>query len=67
MRYKVNGAKIFIEAFVRMTAIINFIAMVRFLKTTCCSILKHLLAANFKDKRFFSLIFTYFGIVKING
>lgn len=67
MQYKLNGANISIEAFAKMIAIMNSIAMSHFFETMCYGIFVHLLAIGSKNRRLFSSISTYFGIVKTNN
>lgn len=67
MRYKDNYVNNFAEIFARMTAIINFKAMACFFKAIYYGILKYLLATGSKNREFFSLVFIYFGIVKIKN
>ena len=50
IRYKDNGVNNSAEAFARLTATMNPVAMARFFEATCRSIFEHLLAAGFKDR-----------------
>ncbi len=67
MRYELNGANTSAEAFARITATMNSVAMARFFEATCRGIFEHLLAAGSKDGGLFSPISTYFGTVEKNG
>lgn len=66
MQYKENDVNNSIEAFAKMTAIINLVAIARFFEATCYTIFEHLLAAGSKDGWLFGLISTYFGIIATN-
>ncbi len=67
MRYELNGANTFAEAFARMTAIMKPVAVARSFKATYLGIFEHFLAADSKDGRLLGLISTYFGIVETNN
>ena len=67
MWYKENGVNNSAEAFLRMIATINPIAVACFFEATCHGIFEHLLADSFKDGGLLGFISTYFGIVEING
>ena len=67
MQYKFNGANTSIEAFAKMTATMNPVAIVRFFEATCRGIFEHLLAVGSKDGGLFGPISTYFGTVETNG
>ena len=67
IQYELNSGNTFAEAFARMTAKMNPIAIIRFFEATCHDIFEHLLATGSKDGGLFGPIFTYFGIVESNG
>ncbi len=67
MQYKLNSANTSAEAFIRITIIINLVAMAFFFETICHGSFEHLLATGSKDEGLLDLISTYFGIVEING
>ena len=67
IRYKNNGVKNSAEAFVRMTATMNPVAMTCFLEATCYGIFEHFLAAGSKDGGLFGPVSTYFDIVETNS
>lgn len=67
MRYKDNGVNNSVEAFARMTATMNPVAVARFFKATYCGIFEHLLAAGSKDGELFGPVSTYFGTIETNG
>lgn len=67
MQYEENSVNNSIEAFAKMTAIMNPIAIARFFKAICYDIFEHLLAAGSKAEGLFGLISTYFGIVEANN
>lgn len=57
----------FQKIFARITAIINFVAMVNFIKTMCYDIFEYLFIAYFKYWELFDFVSTYFGTIKVNG
>ena len=67
MRYKNNGINNSTEAFAKMIARINLIAVACFFEATCCGIFEYLLAASSKNGGFFGPVSTYFGMVETNG
>lgn len=54
------------EIFIKITAMINLIAMVCFLEIICCDIFKDIIAASSKDKELFTLVSIYLGTIEIN-
>lgn len=66
MQYKNNCVNKFTETFARIIIIINSIALADFFEATYYDISEHLLAASFKDRKFFGLVSTYFNILKTN-
>ncbi|WP_375449088.1 hypothetical protein [uncultured Nostoc sp.] len=67
MRYEDNGVNNSAEAFARMTATMNPVAVARFFEATCRGIFEHLLAAGSKDGWLLGPVSTYFGTVETNG
>ncbi len=67
MRYELNGINTSVEAFARMTATMNPIAVARFFEAICCGIFEHLLATGSKDRGLLGPISTYFGTVETNS
>lgn len=66
MQYEDKSINNFAEVFAKITAIMSLIAVACFFETTCYGIFEHLLTAGSKDRGFFDIVFTYFGIVKTN-
>lgn len=67
MRYEDNAVNNFVEAFARMTATMNLVAVAHFFEATYCDIFQHLLATGSEDEGLFDPISTYFGTVETNG
>lgn len=67
MQYQDNGIYNPAEMILKTAAIINPIAVACFCEATCYDIFEHFLAAGSKNRRFLSLISTYFNTIKING
>ena len=67
IRYKDNGIHNFAEAFAKMTATMNSVAVACFLEATCRDIFEHLLAAGSKDRGLLSPVSTYFGTIETNS
>lgn len=66
MRYKLNSANTSMEAFAKMIATMNLVAMACLFEAMCCGIFEHLLAADCKDGGVLGPIFTYYGTIKTN-
>lgn len=67
MQYKFNGANTFVEAFAKMIATMNPVALDHFFEAMCHGIFEYLLAASSKNRELFSLISPYFGIVQTDS
>lgn len=67
MQYKIKDTNSFVEIFTKIIATINLVTIMHFFETICYSIFKYLLAANSKNREFFSLVSTYFGIIETNS
>lgn len=67
MRYKNNGVNNFAEAFARMIATINYVAIACFFEAICRGIFKHLLAGDSKNGGLLGLVSTYFGKLETNS
>lgn len=64
MRYKNNSVYNFIKVIIRITAIINSIAMAYFFKTIFCGIFEYLFISNSQDEKPLNTFSTYLDIVE---
>lgn len=67
IKYKNNGVNNSTEAFARITATINPVAIACFFEATCHGIFKHLLAVNSNNGGLFGLVSTYFSTIGTNS